>query len=664
MTKQLLFVFLALLVATATFAQDKATDPVLFKVEDTPVLASEFEYIYSKTNGDKADSSKASLQEYLDLYTKFKLKVHKAREMQLDTIPALKRELDGYRKQLADSYLMDREVTEKLIQEVYNRKKQDVDISHILVMLKPDAPLSVRVKAESKMKNIQKKLAEGAAFEDIAKTLSDDKASKNKGGRVGYLTAALPNGFYELENALYELPLNTISDVVQTSAGLHLVKVHARRPARGEMEVGHILVRVGKAPDAEKRAKTTIDELYQQLEAGEDFEAIAKANSEDKSSANRGGYLGFFGINKYEKNFENAAFNLKKDSTYTKPIKTRVGWHIIRRISKRELQPYNVVKGRLEQEIRQDERFDLAKRSMIENIKENANFTETRSSFDAFKETLNDDFLTFKWKAPDTGMRDVLFAFSKDFKVTLADLAQYMEAEARDRIRMGRSKQGAKQVADILYDKFVDAKALEFEEGQLEEKYPDFKALMREYEEGILLFEATKLLVWDKASQDTTGLRNFFQTVEEKYQWGERARVNQYGLKDEESYKLDAIRVYATTHSMEETLEQFNKKGKEILIAKERLLEHKRNEQLDAIDWKVNALTASVKDKRAGRTTFMKIEEIVPPGQKTLQEARGYVVADYQDFLEKEWVKELRREYDVKVNKRVFNSIVKKYSTQ
>lgn len=660
MTKQLLIVCLALFSSIALLAQNKNTDPVLFKVEDTPVHVSEFEYIYSKTNGEKADFSKASLQEYLDLYTKFKLKVQKAKDMRLDTIPALQRELDGYRKQLADSYLMDREVTEKLIKEAYERKKQDVDISHILVLLKPDAPASVRARAEEKLKNIQRKMAEGGKFEDLAKALSEDKTSKDKGGRVGYLTAVLPNGFYELENAMYTLPVDEVSDIIRTNAGLHLVKVHERRPARGEMEVAHILVRVGKEEGAAENAKSKIDNIYKRLEAGEDFDAIAKASSEDKSSAARGGYLGFFGINKYERSFEDAAFALKKDSTYSTPVQTRVGWHIIRRISKRALQPYNVMKGRLEQQIRKDARFDLAKRAMIETIKTNANFTETTSSFEAFKETLDEDFLTFKWKAPETGGTDVLFAFSKDFKVSLADLATYMETEARERIRMGRNKKTVKQTADELYNKFVDEKALEFEEGQLEEKYPDFKALMREYEEGILLFEATKMLVWDKASQDTTGLRKFFSTVADKYQWGERARVTEFALKDEENYKLEAVRVYASTHTVEETLSQFNKKGKEVLSVKERILEHERNEQLDAIEWKVNALAASVVDKRNKQTTFMKIEEILPPSPKTLKEARGYVVADYQDYLEKEWVESLRGEYDIKTNKRVLNSLVKK----
>ncbi len=659
MIKQFLIVCIALFSTSALLAQNKTTDPVLFKIDDTSVNASEFKYIYTKTNGDKADFSKASLQEYLDLYTKFKLKVKKARDMRLDTIPALQRELEGYRKQLADSYLMDREVTDKLVREAYDRKQQDVDISHILVAMKPNAPKSVRDVALKKVRAMQGKLEGGAKFEDLAKEASDDTSSRGNGGRVGFITAILPNGFYELENAVYTLPENKVSDIVETNAGFHLVKVHARRAARGEMEVGHILVRVGKEEGAATKAKATIDEYYKRLQDGEDFEALAKSDSEDTSSAARGGYLGFFGINKYEKSFEDAAFALKNDGDFTKPIQTRVGWHIIRRISQREQESYNSLKGRIEQQIRQDKRFELAKRSMIDNIKKTANFTETTSPLDGFKDNLNEDFLTFKWKAPETGQQDILFAFSKDFKASLADFAQFAESEARERIRMGRNKKTAKQIADALYDRFVDEQALKFEEQQLETKYPDFKALMREYEEGILLFEATKMLVWDKASQDTTGLKKFFETVKDKYQWGERAAVTEFSLINDEKYKLEAVRVFAADHSTEEILAQFNKK-KDILSIKERSFERERNEQLDKVEWKAGTLTESVADKRTKMTTFMKIDNILSPSPKTLKEARGYVVADYQDHLEKEWVKQLRSEYDVKVNKRVFNSLVKK----
>ncbi len=634
-----------------SFGQD---DPVLFTVDGKPVHQSEFVYIYSKTNGKNADFSESSLEEYLDLYVKFKLKVAKAREMQLDTIPELMNELNGYRRQLADSYLIDKEVTEKLIKGAYERSRQDVDISHILVSVKPDATLEEVAAAKGQLERAMKRIQEGEDFEIVARSVSDDQSAQNNGGRIGYVTVLFPNGFYELEKAAYEVPVGELSGPIRTDAGFHALMVHDRRPARGEVEAAHILLRTD-GDNNEKTVKARIDSAYQALKSGADFEALAKAISEDSRTATKGGYIGFFGINKFSKDFEEAAFGLKEAGDYSKPVKTSVGWHILKLISRRGVQPYNIERGRLENAIKKDNRFEQAKTAMVAQIKEEAGLKEYPEALSAFAETL-----TFRWRAPETPNEAILFQYGEDFKVTVGDFADYLERVSRERIRMGRGKDVAAAVQS-LYDTYLDESAMRYEEKQLEAKYPDFKALMREYEEGILLFEATKRLVWDKASQDTVGLEKFYEKAKGRYRYGNRAETSIYQVSNELKDKLAEVRAFIQENEPEAVMEKYNDPEATfpLITHESKKLDKTLYPEFKSMEWKEGAISQSASNPKAQKFKIVKIEALLEPRMKTLDEARGYVVADYQDYLEEQWVKELRETYEVDINRKVFKKLIK-----
>ena len=629
-------------------------DPVLFTVASTPVHVSEFSYIYKKTNGQQADFSKKSLEEYLELYTKFKLKVQKAKEMRLDTIPSLKTELEGYRRQLADSYLIDRNVTDKLLQEAYDRIQEDVDISHILISLSPTANPEDTLAAYNKALEAKKRLEKKEAFDKVAKEMSDDKSAEKNGGRIGFITALLPNGFYALETAVYTLPVGKISNPIRTNAGYHVIKVNAKRPARGEVEVAHILARV-ENPEQEANAKSKIDSIYKVLQApNANFDELAKNVSDDVVTAPRGGYIGIFGINRYEVVFEDAAFGLEKDGAISMPFRSSIGWHVIKRINKRGIQPFSTEKARLEAKIKGDSRFEAAKVAMIQKIKQDNGFKENTKVLDDFIATLTDTFYTFKWKAPES--KEILFSLGKNRVVPLNEFADYLSKGAGKRIRMGREL-GTGAAVKSLYADFINETCMRFEEAQLESKYPDFKALMREYEEGILLFEATKMLVWDKASLDSTGLSAFHETVKQNYTWEERAITTYYKIIPEAKDSVEAIRGYAKLHSSEEVLKKFNTGEKPIVSAEERIIEKSKN--LSNLKWEAGFTATAFPNNRDKTFFFTKVEKILPQGLKTLKEARGYVIADYQDFLERQWVEALQKEYKVTINQKVFQEMIK-----
>ena len=629
------------------FGQEK----ILFKVEDEPVLLDEFLYIYNKTNRNQADYSRASVEEYLDLYTKFKLKVYKARQMQLDTISGLNNELAGYRKQLAQTYLADKEVTQSLVKEAWERMQKDINFSHILFKISANASSQDSLKVYERALAALDRLRSGEDFQKVAIELSEDETVRTNRGRVGYVTAMLPDGFYELETTLYNIPTRVYSRPVKSKLGYHIVVKNSERDARGEMEVAHILIR----DQPGKSAKSRIDSIYAKLKNGADFDELAKNFSEDKMTAPKGGYLGFFGINKYESIFENTAFRLREDGDISKPIKTSIGWHVIKRISRKPVGSFDEIRRTLEAKIKRDSRFRMAEESLIDKIKTENKFQEFSWDKNKFIGEIGNDFLQYRWKRPETATIQKIFSI-KDQIVTTEDLLQFMEKNTASRLRINR-RLPKPEAIDLILHEFSEKYLMEFEEKSLENKYPEFKALMREYEEGILLFEATKMKVWDRASNDSAGLAAYHKDHKEAYMWPERAQIETFQIRSVDQKVIDKVKKQLFKKSSQKILNKFNKK-KELITLQSQVIE-KENMDHD-LSWTSLSMSAPFINKEKEITVIKRVGQIIPPTMKSLDEARGYIIADYQDYLEKEWIHSLQEEFKVEVNQEVLNSIIKK----
>ena len=627
-------------------------DPVLFSVNGSDVKVSEFDYIYNKNNGDEADYSKESLQEYLDLYTKFKFKVEKAKAMGLDTVSRLQNELEGYRKQLASSYLVDKEVSEKLINEVIERSKTDVEVCHIFVANPSSTSVGKKQAAKEKINSIYGELQRGKSFDEMAKKLSEDKRSALKGGALGFYVAMLPAGFYEFENAMYNTPMGEYSAPIKSKLGYHIVKVVAKRPARGEMEVSHILIKKDM-----KGAKALIDSLHTELGKGQDFGKLAAAYSKDPNTNTKAGYLGFFGINKFDSAFENAAFKLMKDEQYTEPIETQFGYHIIKRHSKKVITDEAKERRRIQATISKDERFEAAKKALVQKIKKDVGLDENKMAIQRFANNLNEEFYSYKWQVPEN-LGDIdLLKIGDDYVKKLEDFAKFCKKDTRSRLRFSKDTPFEESV-NSLYENYIDERMLAYEESNLANKYPEFKALMREYEEGILLFEATKMEVWDKASQDSVGLEKFYMENKNNYMWEERMEVEDVTISTTDSKFLAKILKKGKKLNTEELKTLFNKDGVDVIMSTTRVLE-RGSRGADQLPWgKTGALTDVVSE--AGVHTFTKVKNMIPPTNKSMKEARGYIIADYQDLLEKNWIDELMQTFEININQEVFNSLVKK----
>lgn len=625
-------------------------DPVLFTVNGKEVRVSEFVYIYTKHNGDKADFSEASLRDYLQLYINFKLQVAKANDMGLDKNPEVQREQNQYKRQLSSTYLTDREITEKLVKEAFEWSKEDRRISHILFTVNETASEAETREAYEKAKRVKNQLT-ADNFAELVKQYSDDNFSKNTGGDLGYFTSLLLP--YELEKAMYYTQKGQNSEIVRSKYGFHIIRVTEVRPAYGQVQLAHILVRGN-----DDAAKKQVDSLYNVLKTTDVFEELATKFSMDNSTKSRGGVIGWVGINKFPADFEKAVFDLSKDGAISAPVQTSAGWHILKRIKAMKNPTYQEVKGELTNKIKQNERFKIVQDTLTERIKREAGYKLDDAVYKDLKKILEADanFLQGRWNPENNLLGDERAIFTLgDKNGTIKEFAQLAQRSPNERFSMNpRTLEAA---IDRIMGKLVAQKCLEFEETQLDKKYPEFKALMREYEEGILLFEVKKQLVWDKASSDEEGLKKFYEANKSKYQWKERAKATFYTVKSKDEKLLKNIKKAALKGNADQVKTSFNKDNA-VVQSSEGNFERGKNKELDELKWKAGTLSKGYTKEDV--FYFAKIESVSPATSKSLEESRGYVVADYQDQLEKDLINSLRKDYKVEINENTLKGLVKK----
>lgn len=625
----------------------QTNDPVLMKINGKPVYKSEFEYIYNKNNSNNSIDKK-TLDEYVDLFVNFRLKVEEAEHLGLDTTQSFVNELSGYRSQLTKPYLTDQKVEEEILQTAYNRMKEDVDVSHILVRVPQNATATDTLNAWKKINAIAKRL-EKEDFAKVAKETSEDQSAEKNGGHLGWMSAF--QTVYPFETVAYSTPVGTISKPFKTAFGYHIIKVNNRRNSLGEILVAHIM-RFTKEGDAAKNkaAKITIDSLYQRVLAGDDFGKLATQYSEDKASAVKNGELPWFGVGRMVPEFETAAFALKKNGDVSAPVQSAYGWHIIKLLDKRGLGSFDNIKADIERKIKRDERSTMGQKAFVAELKNEYNFQVNQESVKDFTKLLQNTNLsdsTFKSEA--LKLNKPLFSFAGK-QYSQGDFARYLSSNSYTEKSIP---------SEIINDKltaFTDREILSYEDSQLEKKYPDFRLLMQEYHDGILLFDISNTEVWEKASKDNDGLNKYFKDHKSDYKW---EKPHYKGLvvscKDEASYKaaklivkkssVDSLEKYLTTRLNDSI--QHVKVEKGIFVQGD-------NKIVDKFGFKDKKVTVP-EDKN------FPYQFVVGKNIKTTPEdytdVRGLVTADYQDYLEKNWIESLRAKYPVEINKEVLKTI-------
>lgn len=654
-----IIVGLQLLAALLLVKTGMSQEQTLMTVAGKNVTLREFENIYKKNNFNSQAVDQKSLEEYVELFINFKLKVKEAEVMGLDTQLTFIRELAGYRHTLAQPYLTDKEEGENLIKEAYERMKLDVNASHILVKLDQNASPEDTAKAFKKIQDIRKMIMKGGNFEDIAKKMSEDESAKMNNGNLGYFTVF--RMVYPFESAAYNTPVGQVSEPIRTRFGYHILKVNDKRPARGEVKIGHIMAVAPADGTADKleNAEKRIQEIYTKLQAGESFEDLAKNYSDDKSSAKNGGELQWFGTGKMVPEFENAAFELAENGHYSKPFKTQYGWHIVKRLDKKDIGSYEEVYNELKNKVSRDGRSMISRDRLIAKIKEWYHFAPDMKARNEFYALADSSLFKGSWLATKAaGKNKVLFTltdneFSKTSKAyTQQDFASFIEGAQRREV-----KADGRIMINNIWDKFVEESCINFENANLEAKYPDFKALVQEYRDGILLFELMDQKVWSKAVKDTTGLENFYSGHKTEFMWDSRLDASVYTCANEEiansvlkMVKKQQKKKYADSV----ILEEINKDSQlNVKIEHSKFLKGD-NELIDGIAWSPGY---SPMKKVGEQTVFVLVHQKLEPQPKELSEARGLITAKYQNFLEEEWLKELRNKYSYSVDQQVLKLI-------
>ena len=495
--------------------------PVIQTIDGVEITSEEFNYVYKKNNARNDNAyAEESIREYLELYTNFRLKVREAEKLGYDTTVEFKREFEDYKKQLAEPYLTEKSVSDKLVKEAYERTKQEVNASHILVSVAADASPDDTLAALNKINKYREMIVDGGAdFSDIAKRFSEDPSAKNNGGNLGYFTAL--QMVYPFENAAYTTLVSQVSKPVRTRFGYHIVKVHDKRDARGQVRVAHIMRRATDGMDEidVKAAESKINEIYKELKGGADWISLCKQFSEDASSAARGGELKWFGAGIMPKTFDEAAFGLQNKGDISEPVKTAYGFHIIKLLDKKDISSFDDMKGELEAKIKSDSRSKLPQEAFIKRISIENNFVENKSTKEMVFKLADSTFLTPNWSydAQSSNYKKTLFSIAEK-NYTANDFLSQINKQLRP-----RDAKSPLVVMNNLYKNYYEKELVEYEKQNLENKYIDYSMLLKEYRDGILLYKLMDEKVWSKAVNDTAGLSKFYKENLAKYMWSERA---------------------------------------------------------------------------------------------------------------------------------------------
>lgn len=636
--------------------------PVLLKFDNgKTVTKSEFEYVYQKNNGGWDAVKKhtdAQYKEYLDLYIKFKRKVMAAEALGLHNTQSFINEFEGYRKQLAQPYLVEKKVQEDLIKEAYERSRHYVSASHILLRATPDDLPQDTLAALNRAKSLRDSiLVHGKDFETLAKRHSQDPSAKKNAGFLGYFTVF--DMVYPFETGAFNTPVGQVSEPVRSGYGYHLIKVHDKVESTGKKSVAHIIVRIGPQYSAKDTAmaKSRIKEIYDGLKNGGDFAKMAADYSDDGTTSKKGGLLG---SGRLIQKMEEIKLKLG-EGEISEPFNTDYGWHIMKVIEVDPIKSFDESKNEIKARIARDARSYLSREILIKRVKKEGNYTENKENLKKFGATFRDeDFGALNkglWRPVDSLIgslynAEVYSIGSGDDKRTgtVRDMVTYYEND--------RKAMDGKTIDDVLrvwMQRFSEKEVLAYEESQLPKKYPEYRELVKEYRDGILLFTLTEDKVWRKAVEDTVGLAKYYEENPDSFMASERIVVTEYSAKN--MTHLDSVAAMLKRGKNEQEIESAVNQGSSLNLRIRTLNYEKGKKEPETDLWGQKPGFTTGKLRSGDEYRIFVVKENLPAGLKTFEEARPECITLYQNHLEKTWNEELEKKYPVKVDEKQFEAL-------
>lgn len=654
--KQILLGFLAaLFFANPIVAQ--SDNPVLLKIGSREITLNEFERLLVKNSSLTED---LNVEEYLEMFILFQLKVQNAEENNIHLESSFKEEYKTYRQRLARPWLTHPETEQSFMKEAYERMQYDIHASHILVRIENENNPADTLFAWEKAVRLREQILAGDPFEAVARRASDDPSAKVNSGNIGFFTAF--QMIYPFEKAACNMEPGELSMPVRSRFGYHLIRVNEKRESPGDLKLQHILLRTPQGADNEVIAeqKNKIHQLYDLIRKGEDFGRLAAEYSQDLSSKAKNGEMDWFGTGRMIPEFEQQAFNLKDRGSISEPFQTQYGWHIIRLLDKKKLAPYEDIKEEIRDMLysARDERGWIIQQNFVQDLKKRHHFREEENNLDPFYNRPDSWFYSNEAKKWDLSFDDTPLFFIRETAVGQVEFAKYLERNLE--LTEITDKQ---EFIENLYKNFVAYKLIEQEDKTLESRFPDFKYLAREYYDGLLLFEITEQKVWSKAVSDTAGLFNFYNKNKNDYL---RPQI------------LDATLFMGNDPKFVNTLHRFvsratrRKYSEQALVnnitlrfgegnySMERsVFEKGKNTVAENIAWKKGTSNLF---RDADKSFFLLIHDIIKPEPYKFEEIRGLIISDYQDHLEQLWTEELKEKYPISVDKKVLGLLKEKYN--
>lgn len=632
-------VLLSCLVVFVVTGQSTRKKPQpLFSVNNKPIMIDEFTYLYRKNHQQKPEEfTPPEIEAYLTLFINYKLKVEDALYRGMDTTETFKKEYNTYRNELLKPYLPETKVVDSLVTQAYDRLKEELNVSHILVNVKPDASPQDTLEAYQRIVNLRKRILAGESFGDVAAAFSEEPRAGVTKGSLGYFTAL--QMVFPFEQAAYQTPVGEVSNPVRTRYGYHIIHVLDRKPSRGEVEVSHIMIRTGDGFD-NGQARNSIFDVYDKLQKGVDWQELCEQYSEDLNSKDKEGRLRPFGVGAMATvpEFEQMAFALQNNGDISDPFQTAFGWHILRLESKIPLPPFEELKASLANRVSRDERVQISRQALREKMRSEFGYIENHPVKSKLMALTDSSLIKGNWKP--TLQRDVekevLFTMQhKPFRVK--DFIDYVTENQNATTSMSPP-----QYLEKLFLDFVEHVQMELLEEKIKSDSPDYKWLLKEYYEGILLFEIMEKEVWNKATEDTVGQRAYFNDHASDYKAKDRISGKIYSSPSKSTLE----QVKKLFDSGDSTVHEFILKNK--IRSESGPFEKDDRPVLSKIRWSAGLQLA----ENNGMNYLIFIEKILPPGFKTFQEARSSVISDYQTHLENTWMAQLRKKFEVKVNRK------------
>jgi peptidyl-prolyl cis-trans isomerase SurA len=639
-----------LLLIAAVCRTQGLNDSTLMTIAGRKIEAGEFIRMYNKSYEPEKPHD---IDSYLQQYIIFRLKVADAISEGIDTAKGFINELNGYRNQLAQNYLTDTKTREKLIQKMFERSMLEINAWHILVSCPEGAKPKDTLYAWNKAADVKQRIMRGESFEQVARSTSDDPSVRQNGGNLGYFTVF--QMITPFEDAAYGLKKGSVSDPVRTPYGYHIIKVVDRRPSKGKILVAHIMKAAppGITEKEEKAAEESINIIYKELEKGASFSELAKKYSDHKQSADNGGKLDWFGAGEIITEFAEAAFAIPDTGKYTKPVRSSYGWHIIKLLDRKAPGSFEESRSYLESRINQSYLNSLSKKTFISSLKKEYKFLINPKVFNWFVN--NTDTLIINGLSrynKNSIPAGNLYTFA-DQRLSARDFAAYTEKRKSMIVTTDPAIFINRSIEAISNDQII-----QYENSILEKKYPDFRYLINEFHDGILLFNISEEKIWSRAQNDSAGLIKYYEEHKKDFltKRGIEAKLYTLRLPAGDKKLASAYRKYYRKKDGDRLmLEKFNGKNDSLLLINEKSWFEGDDPDIDKIKWIKGKQNIRI-DNFPSIIIINKVNEPVP---RPFSEVEGEMMNGYQSALEKEWIEQLREKYTVKINDHIYDLVKK-----